>query len=116
MSTTEDEHLVQTLSPDGADEAFGKRIGTRRPDRSTNNSEALSTEDLIEAGGELGVSVTDQKLDRARTLGEFIGKIPGLLHDPGASRICRDSRHEDFSESSSMKKTRRASAEAPCPQ
>jgi hypothetical protein len=54
MSTTEDEYPIQTLTSDRADEAFGECIGTRCPDRSTNNPNGLRAEDLIEAGGELG--------------------------------------------------------------
>jgi hypothetical protein len=59
MSTTEDEYPIQTLTSDRADEAFSEGIGTRCLDRSPDDPDALRAEDLIEAGGELGVSIAD---------------------------------------------------------
>ena len=69
MPTTEDKHPVKTLTPDRADEAFGVGVGTRCTDWRTNDPNALGTEDLVEAGRELGVPVPDQELDRLCTLG-----------------------------------------------
>ena len=47
--------------------------------------------------GELGVTIADQELDRLRTLADLIGEIPGLLDDPGTSRMSGDSGHVDLS-------------------
>jgi hypothetical protein len=79
MATTEDEHPVQTFTPDSADEALSEGGGTGSPDRSANGPDTFGTEDLVEASRELGVAIPDQELDRACTLGEFMGQAPGSL-------------------------------------
>src|SRR5665213_3633258 len=93
MSTTEDEHPVQTFTPDSTDEALGEGVCSGRSDRSSNGPDALGAEHLVEAGRELGVAIADQELDRLCTLGELIGQIPGLLGHPGTRRMRRHSRH-----------------------
>ena len=97
LSTPEDEHPIVTFTADGPDEALGEGIGTRSSDRRTDDPNALGAEDLVEAGCELASSIPDQELDRACTLGEFIGQVPGLLDHPGACRIRCHSHHEDLS-------------------
>src|ERR1019366_5721209 len=93
MSTTEDEHPVQAFTPDSTDEALGEGVCSGRSDRSSNGSDALGAEHLVEAGRELGVAIADQELDRLCTLGEFIGQIPGWPGHPGTRRMRRDSRY-----------------------
>ena len=97
ISTTEDEHPVQTFAPDRADEALSEGVGTRCPDRSPDDPDAFGAEGLIEAGRELSVAIPDQKFDRVCTLGEFIGQVSGLLNDPDTSRIRRHTCHDDLS-------------------
>src|ERR1039457_3866875 len=94
MSTTEDEHPVQTFTPDSTDEALSDGGCTGRPDRSADGPDTFGAEDLVEAGRELGVTIADQEFDRPGSLGQFIGQIPGLLDHPGASRIRRYSHKE----------------------
>jgi hypothetical protein len=53
MSTTEDEHPIQTLTADRPDKALSECVGSRRPDRGPDDADALGTEDLVEDGGEL---------------------------------------------------------------
>src|SRR3974390_192870 len=89
VTLTEDEHAIKALPPDGSDETLGERIGTRSPDRRADDPDALGTEDLVEAGRELGIPIPDQELDRLRTLGDFIRQIPGLLDHPGTTRMRR---------------------------
>jgi hypothetical protein len=75
MSTTEDEHPVETFTPDSADETLSEGVATRCPNRSSDDPDALGAEDLIESGCELGIAIADQELDRLGTLGELIGQF-----------------------------------------
>jgi hypothetical protein len=97
VTAADDEHPVEALPADGADEALGKCFGTRGSDRCADGSNALGAENLVEASRELGVAIPDQELDRSCTLGEFIGQVPGLLEYPGTRRMRRHSGHEDTS-------------------
>jgi hypothetical protein len=47
----------------------------------------LGAEHLVEAGRELGVSVSDKELDSTGPLGEHEAQIPSLLSDP-ARQCC----------------------------
>ena len=87
MSTAEDQHPVETLATDGADEALGEGVGPRSPDRGPDDPDAVGAEDLVEARGELGVSVPDQELDRMGPFGEHHAQVAGLLDDPRACRV-----------------------------
>ena len=62
MTTSEDDEPVQTLSADRADETLGEGV---RPGRSTglDDPDTLGAKYLVEAGGELRISVTDDELD-----------------------------------------------------
>jgi hypothetical protein len=71
MSTTGDEHPVQTFTPDCPDEALSQGVGTRSFDWRSNDVDTFCPEDLVEAGGELGVAIRDQELDRLQALGQF---------------------------------------------
>ena len=97
VTPAEDQHAIEALPADSADEALGEGVGTRRPDRRADDPNALGAEDLVEAGRELGVPVADEEIDRLRTLGEFIGQVPGLLDHPGTSWMSGDSGHVDLS-------------------
>ena len=73
LTSVEDQHPVETLAADGADEALGKGVGPRGSDRRADDPDAHRTEDLVEAGRELGVSVPHQEPDLASPLGEHHG-------------------------------------------
>ena len=90
MATTEDEHPVQTFTPDSADEALSEGVRPGRPDRSPDDPDALGAEDLVESGCELGVAIADQERDRSGSLGELMGQIPGLLDDPCSRWVSSD--------------------------
>jgi hypothetical protein len=79
MSTTEDEDPVETFSSYRADEALSEGVGTGRSNRSPDDPDAPGEEDLVEAGGELGVAISDQEPDGPGTVGELIGQVPSLL-------------------------------------
>ena len=87
VSTTEDERPVKTFTSDSPDEALSEGVGPGRFYRRSNDADTLCPEDLVEAGGELGVAIPDQELEWTCTLGEFVGQISGLLDYPGAGRI-----------------------------
>jgi hypothetical protein len=82
MTTTEDEESVETLSAGRAYESLGDRVRTWRSNGRLDDPDALSAEHLVEAGGELRVSVPDEELDCSGALGDDDAQVAGLLHDP----------------------------------
>ena len=48
MSTPEDQHPVETLATNGADEPFSERIGPWGPDRGVDDVDAFGLEGLVE--------------------------------------------------------------------
>jgi hypothetical protein len=82
VTTTEDEEPVETLSAGRAYESLGDRVRTRRSNGRLDDPNALSAEHLVEAGGELRVSVPDEELDCSGTLGDDDAQVAGLLSDP----------------------------------
>ena len=65
VSATEDEHPVETLGADGADEAFCVGIRLRRTHGRADDSNAFAAEYLVEGTGELAVSIVDQEAFRS---------------------------------------------------
>ena len=63
VPAAEDQPPIKSLTADGADEALGEGVGPGRPNWRANDADAVSSEDLVEARRELGLSVTDQDLD-----------------------------------------------------
>ena len=82
MTTTEDEEPIETLSAGGAYESLGDRVRTRRSHGRLDDPDALRAEHLVEAGGELRVSVPDEELDCSGALGEDDAQVAGLEDDP----------------------------------
>ena len=82
MTAIEDEEPVEALSADAADDALGKRVRARRPNGRLDDPDAFGAEDFVETGGELGVPVPDEELDRSGALGEVPAQVAGLLGDP----------------------------------
>jgi len=95
LATVEDEHPVEALPTDSADKTLGEGVGPWRSDRRANDPYAVCMEDLVEAGRELGVSVTDEEPDRAGLFGQDDAQIAGLLDHPLSNGAGRDSRHVD---------------------
>jgi hypothetical protein len=62
VAPSEDEHPVQALAPDGADESLGEGVSPRRPDGCLVDRSALGGEDGVEGDGELG-SITEEGPD-----------------------------------------------------
>jgi hypothetical protein len=81
---------VKTLCPHRPRPTLRERIGPRRADRCLDHSNALGTEDLVEAGGELGVPVPDEELDRTTAVGEITDQLAGHLGDELTGRMVGD--------------------------
>ena len=60
-----DEELVEAVAADGADPAFGERVGLRRPKWGADDLDAVASEDLVEDTAELAVSVVNQTAEQA---------------------------------------------------
>src|SRR5664280_3543032 len=58
--------------------------------RCLDHPDALGAEYLVEVGGELGVPVPDQELDRATALGEITDQVAGHLGDERTGRMVGD--------------------------
>ncbi|SRR6266540_920681 len=86
MSATVEEHPVQALGSHRAHEAFGERVGSRSSDRREDHLGALAAEYLIEASGELGITVTDEEPDRLLCLLAAGAEVSCLLGHPCAIR------------------------------
>ena len=93
VAPIEDQHAVEALTADGADDALGEGVGTWSTDRCADDPNTLGTEDLVEAGGELGVPISDQEPHRLISLHQLEGQVSGLLDDPGSARMSRDTGH-----------------------
>jgi hypothetical protein len=76
--------VVETLPTHGAYPALRERVRLRRPDGRLHNCQSFRSEDLVEAAGELGVSISEQDVLVIETSGDR--QVPRLLSDPGASR------------------------------
>lgn len=63
LTPSEDQHSVETLAADRADESLGEGVGPRGSNRRTNDADPLRPEDLVKAGRELGVSVPHEEPD-----------------------------------------------------
>jgi hypothetical protein len=53
-------------------------LARRSPDWGPDDPDAVGSEDLIESSGELGVTISDQELDRRRPLGQLGADVAGL--------------------------------------
>jgi hypothetical protein len=60
VALVDDQDAIEEFATDRADEAFGDRVGSRRPHRCPDDADVDGAEDGVERGGELGVAVPDQ--------------------------------------------------------
>jgi hypothetical protein len=77
-----DQHPVGALRPYGPHPAFGITVRPGCPRRNLHHCHALASEDLVERGGELGVTVADEKPEGAYPAGEVHEQVAGLLGCP----------------------------------
>ncbi len=82
LAAMEDQYPVETLASCGADEPLGEHVCPRSSDGRADDPNAPGSEHLVEAGGELGVSVPDQERGRAGLFGQDEAQIASLLGDP----------------------------------
>ena len=94
---TENERPVEALFPYGPHPLFRDRVRAGRSDGRPDHLDTFGDEHLVEAGGELGVAISDQEPERPSVLGEISREVAGNLGDkePGrmkypADRACRD--------------------------
>jgi hypothetical protein len=86
----DDQDAVEEFATDGADEAFGDRVGPRCPHRSLDDPDVDGGEDRVEGGGELGVAVADQEPEASTGVVEVHAEVAGLLGQPGAGGVGGD--------------------------
>jgi len=90
VTAVEDEHAVEALAPDGADDALADGVGPGCSDGGGDDSGALRGEDGVEGGGELGVAIADEELDGVRLGGELHRDVAGLLGDSAGEWVRSD--------------------------
>ena len=90
MSLVDDQDAVEEFAADGADEAFGDRVGPRRAHRCPDDLDVDGGEDGVEGRGELGVAVADQEPEAPAGVVEVHGQVAGLLGQPRAGRVRGD--------------------------
>ena len=80
MSLAEDQHAVQKLAAQGADQALADRVHARSLDGGAQDPGARGLEDGVERGGEVRSAVAEQEPDVLEPPVE--GEVAGLLHCP----------------------------------
>ena len=86
----DEQDAVEEFAADGADEAFGDRVGPRCPHRCFDDPDLDGGEDRVEGGGELGVAVPDEEPEAPSGVVEVHAEVAGLLSQPGASGMSGD--------------------------
>jgi hypothetical protein len=81
MATTENECPIEALCSDRPHPAFRVGIGSRRSDRRLDDSDALRSKYLVEAGRELGVPIPNEELDRSTPVHKVCDQVAGHLSD-----------------------------------
>jgi hypothetical protein len=82
----EDQHAVQELTAQGADEALADRAHPRSLDGRAQDPGAGGLENGIERCSEVRSAVADQELNIPEPLAEAESEVTGLLHGPRARR------------------------------
>lgn len=93
LAAMEDQHPIEAFTTDGADETLGEGIGSRSPHWSVDDPDAFGAKDLVEARGELSVTIPDQEPDKRSSLRKDETQIPRLLGHPLTYGVRRDSRY-----------------------
>jgi hypothetical protein len=90
LAPVEDQPPVETLPAHGTHETFGECIGPRSSDRCSDDPYPLRMKDLVEAGRELGVSVTHQESDWTCSFRKCRAHVASLLENPLSYWVRRD--------------------------
>ncbi|MEO8905272.1 MAG: hypothetical protein ABI488_22495, partial [Polyangiaceae bacterium] len=91
MAFAEDEHVVETLSPYGAEEALAHGIHQRRPNGRLQHTHVGARGGTVETAAELSVSVAN---DESRSFAKGRG-ISELLSSPLFGRVASNSDMHD---------------------
>jgi hypothetical protein len=105
VTPPENQHPVKTLATDRSHETFRDGDGSRCSDRGSGHAHSFGKEDFIEAGREVGISVSNEPPHRDRSLRQHPRELTGLLSHPGAGRAGVTPATLTFRESFSMKKS-----------
>jgi hypothetical protein len=95
MASPEDEDPVEAFASDGADPAFGVGVGLGGADGGPDRGDVFGAKDVVEGTGEVGVSVSDQETAPSQVFSGPYREVAGLLGDPDAGRVRRDSGEVD---------------------
>jgi len=83
MTAANDQHVIETLAPNGAEDAFAVCVGLRREWRSVDHANTCALRDRVEENAELRIIVAEQKLRR-----EIEGReVAQLLREPVLARL-----------------------------
>lgn len=81
VAWTEEEDVIEALSPDRADPTLRERVRPRRPNGCLHHRDPFRAEDLFEGAGEPGVSIPEQDVLVLQASGDR--EVSGVLGDPG---------------------------------
>ncbi len=90
MPLVDDHKTVEEFATDGADEAFGDRVRSRRPHRRPYDSDVDGCEHGVEAGGELAVAVADEESEASVGVVEVHQQVARLLGQPRSGGVRGD--------------------------
>ena len=82
-----DQDAVGALAADGAHEPLGITVRPGSSRRCLGDRDVLAVEYGVEAGGELGVSVSDEETERADAIAQIHGQVASGLSDPLPRRV-----------------------------
>ena len=85
MALPENQHAVQELPAQGADEALADRVHPRSLDGRAHDPGAGGLEDSVERGSEVRSAIADQGPNVLEPLAE--GEVAGLVHCPVAGGV-----------------------------
>jgi hypothetical protein len=95
LTSVDDQHSVETLSADGPNESLSEGVCPGRPKRALDDPDVLGAEDLVEARGELRVTVSKEESGWSGAVTEVHAQVAGLLGDPLPHWIGSDARKVD---------------------
>ncbi len=77
LAAVPDDGPIQELAAKGADPSLREGVGHRHPHRGLEHLDVFGSEDLVEAGSELGCTVAHQRLAAGKGVGAGNCVVPG---------------------------------------
>jgi len=96
LALVPDDGAVKEPASQGADPAFGERVGHWDENRGAQDLEAFGSEDLVEVAGELAGVVTHEGPGVGEPVGMTHKEVARCLGGPGAGGFGCDAAVEDF--------------------